>query len=116
MCRYRVGSSDIGAVYCDQASGKQFSKLYSLRFHRLSVLTYAKDFQDIAVGLVAGKLVASSVEAEHELLRKWSRRRIVSHEGRLWGGKYAEPSKLLALRLWDDYIRGKIRGSQDTRS
>jgi hypothetical protein len=34
-----------------------------------TIQTYAKDLQDIAIRLVAGKLVAGTVEAEHELLR-----------------------------------------------
>lgn len=39
--------------------------------------TYAKNLEHIAIRLVTGKLVASTVETEHELLRVWIRPRVV---------------------------------------
>lgn len=35
---------------------------------RLDLFTYAKYFQHIAIGIITGKFITSTVKAEHELL------------------------------------------------
>jgi len=35
---------------------------------RLGLFTYAKDLQHIAIGIIAGEFITSTVKAEHELL------------------------------------------------
>lgn len=48
-------------------------------------MTYTKNLEHIAIGLIAGKLIARAVEAEHKLLRTRIRLSVVqilvSHDG-----------------------------------